>query len=182
MWDEESEDTRCDWPAISLNQKKISLITSRSNINWGLQFTFNWSSWRVPDSLRNQSGSNWRIARLGLSSVNFLSPWSSASTDALASSVHDAFTAISVRERKSRSAIRLSRNKSSWYVCGVNWTLRRFENDLIASTSFAGRVFRGGARGEIYPVYKREKRAQRRWVDSRRTRKEFDNNWKLSYH
>jgi hypothetical protein len=27
-------------------------------------------------------------------------------------------------------------------------------NDLIASASFSGRVFRGGARGEIYPVYK----------------------------
>lgn len=157
MWDEESEDTGCDWPAISLNQKKISLITSRSNINWGLQFTFKWSSWRVPDSLRNQSGSSWRIARLGLSSVNFLSPQSSTSLDALASSVHDGFTAISVKEGRSRSAIRLSRNKSQWYVCGVNWTVRRFVNDLIASTSFAGRVLRGGARGEIYPVYKRIK-------------------------
>ena len=139
-------------------KKNKSLIISGSNIDRGLQFTFKWSSWRVPDSLRSQSGSSWRIARVGLWSVNFLSPQSSTSADDLAPSVHDTFTAISVKERRSCSAIRLSRNKSSWYVCGVNWTLRRFLNDLIASTSFVGSVFRGGARGEIYPVYKRKRK------------------------
>ena len=169
MWNEESEDTGCDWPAISLDQ--ISLIIS---IDWELRFTFKWSSWRVPDSLRNQSGSSWRIARLGLWSVNFLSPQISTSADALASSVHDAFTAISVKERRSRSVIRLSRNKSSWYVCGVNCTLRRFMNDLIASTSFIGRVFRGGARGEIYPALLSYSRP--------RKKRNLNNNWKLSYH
>jgi hypothetical protein len=52
-------------------------------------------------------------------------------------------------------------------------------NDLIASASFTGRVFRGGARGEIYPVYKRKKNNV---VESFTPPEELINSWKIPHH
>lgn len=93
------------------------------------------------------------MALPGLNNVNFLRPFTPTSFSTRPSPMHDWLTVRSVRERKSGRIWSVWANKFSWKVTGANITRVKFTNLTTAFAIDSGKVFRGGGRGEMYPIH-----------------------------